>query len=337
MRKTKEECRETQEYRKFAPPTAKEKADTPWHLYASATTHPQPANADKPNHSLNSRTMKNLFSVSLALAALCCTTLSCKQEQGLSFDKQTWQDSTEYAFVNVTLELPEANSPAQTAIRQHLIGVMQNQTNEICDSSALKEAEATATCAEIAAYYGKYIATEFDKGSREMNAFRKENVPDVAATPIIPYSAEVSLTKEYEGAKYVVFHSTASIYQGGAHPFETGAGHLTFALEDGKLLTQVLDSARIVDLQPLLREGLTGYFAESTGEDNLNLETMLQIEGELIPLPANQPYLTPKGVAIEYKQYEIACYAAGMPSFVIPYDKARPFMTPEAKALLDEQ
>ena len=64
---------------------------------------------------------------------------------------------------------------------------------------------------------------------------------------------------------------------------------------------------------------------------------MLQIEGEIIPLPANQPYLTPKGVAIEYKQYEIACYAAGMPSFVIPYDKARPFMTPEAKALLDEQ
>ena len=102
--------------------------------------------------------MKNLFSVSLALAALCCTTLSCKQEQGLSFDKQTWQDSTEYAFVNVTLELPEANSPAQTAIRQHLIDVMQNQTNEICDSSALKEAEATATCAEIAAYYGKEAA-----------------------------------------------------------------------------------------------------------------------------------------------------------------------------------
>ena len=281
--------------------------------------------------------MKNLFPAFIALAAMCYMTLSCKQEQGFSYDRQTWKDSTEYAFVNVTLELPEGSSPVPTAIRRHLAEVMKKQTSDICEQTALKEIEPTATTADIAAHLGQYIATAFEKESREMNRIRKETSPEAAAMPIIPYSAELSLTKEYETAKYVVFHSTASIYMGGAHPFETGPGHLTYALSDGALLTQVLDSARIVDLQPLLREGLTDYFAESTGEDSLKLEDMLQIEGELIPLPANQPYLTPQGVAIEYKQYEIACYAAGMPSFVIPYDRARPFMTPEAKALLEVQ
>ncbi len=264
-------------------------------------------------------------------------TISCRQEQGFALDRQNWKDSTEYAFVNVTIELPEATSPAPAAIRQHLIGVMQDQAGEVCERSTPNEPEATATCAEIAAYYGKQIAENFEKGSREMNRIREETSPESAAMPIIPFNAELSLTKEYETGKYVVFHSTASIYQGGAHPYEAGAGHLTYALNDGKLLTQVLDSARVIDLQPLLREGLTDYFAESIGEDSLNLDVMLQIEGEIIPLPANPPYLTPNGVAVEYKQYEIACYAAGMPSFVIPYDKARPFMTTEAKALLDEQ
>jgi hypothetical protein len=34
-----------------------------------------------------------------------------------------------------------------------------------------------------------------------------------------------------------------------------------------------------------------------------------------------------------YQQYEIASYAEGMPSFVVPYPDIEPFLTPEAKAL----
>ena len=36
-----------------------------------------------------------------------------------------------------------------------------------------------------------------------------------------------------------------------------------------------------------------------------------------------------------YNEYEIACYADGMPAFVVPYDKVKPFLCKDALQLLD--
>jgi len=37
---------------------------------------------------------------------------------------------------------------------------------------------------------------------------------------------------------------------------------------------------------------------------------------------------------LSYQQYEIAPYAAGMPSFVLTYQEVRPYLTKEALQLL---
>ena len=41
-----------------------------------------------------------------------------------------------------------------------------------------------------------------------------------------------------------------------------------------------------------------------------------------------------KGVAFDYGPYEIGPYALGMPQALIPYDKIKPYLTPEVKELL---
>ncbi|MBO6068986.1 MAG: DUF3298 domain-containing protein, partial [Bacteroidales bacterium] len=61
----------------------------------------------------------------------------------------------------------------------------------------------------------------------------------------------------------------------------------------------------------------------------------LFLDGDTIPFPVWTPSPTEDGLCFTYQQYEIAAYAMGMPSFVIPYDKVKPYLTPEALDLLN--
>lgn len=63
----------------------------------------------------------------------------------------------------------------------------------------------------------------------------------------------------------------------------------------------------------------------------------LLINPDTLPLPASAPYFMPKGVNFDYQQYEIAPYAAGMPSCVLPYSVVKPMLTPEAAKLLPSE
>ena len=92
-------------------------------------------------------------------------------------------------------------------------------------------------------------------------------------------------------------------------------------------------------MQPLLREGLKSYFAENGVKmtDNElfeNLQIGISGNDRTIPLPMLQPFPTGEGLVFTYQQYEVACYAAGMPSFVVPYNKIAPYLTEEASRLL---
>ena len=53
-----------------------------------------------------------------------------------------------------------------------------------------------------------------------------------------------------------------------------------------------------------------------------------------LPMPVTPPLFGKDGIIVTYQQYEIAAYAAGMPSFVIPYNKAKGLLNQTGKALL---
>jgi hypothetical protein len=81
-----------------------------------------------------------------------------------------------------------------------------------------------------------------------------------------------------------------------------------------------------------MKKGLKKYFEVNTDEE---LENCLSLEHTyLLPLPANPPLFIKEGVSITYQQYEIAPYAAGLPSFILPYNEAKSLMNTTGKNLL---
>ena len=153
---------------------------------------------------------------------------------------------------------------------------------------------------------------------------------------------------------YVTYLTNSEGFQGGAHGFATAAGQ-TFRKSDGKRIgyetkynhetetfykkdQTLFKDAESPKLYALIKEGVRSYFQEF--EDSLTTDEQLKdllIEVDdvnRIPLPSAPPTFSKNGLSFIYQQYEIAPYAAGMINFDIPYEKIRPFLTPEAVALI---
>ena len=85
-------------------------------------------------------------------------------------------------------------------------------------------------------------------------------------------------------------------------------------------------------MQDVIKKGLKKYFEVNTDEE---LENSLSLENTyLLPLPATPPVFTKEGVLFTYQQYEIAAYAAGLPSFIVPYNEAKSLMNTTGNNLL---
>ena len=149
----------------------------------------------------------------------------------------------------------------------------------------------------------------------------------------VEYMRQISMRKIYETKTLVTYEFDSYSYDGGAHGGEILQG-ATFRKSDGrKLGWDMFSQYKISDLQELIKQGLKGYFKVQRDEelkDNfLNPEQIYYI-----PLPQAEPYFTKDGLQFVYQQYEIACYAAGMPKFTVPYDKVKKMFTLAASGLL---
>ena len=158
---------------------------------------------------------------------------------------------------------------------------------------------------------------------------RKEYKESVA-----PWDYSMEVTKTSEDSTYVVFYDSEYSYIGGAHGGVFGYGGITFRFSDGSIVKNFLKDNAVKDMQPLLKKGLKEYFNENadekiTTDQQLMEQLMLPDESKgLIPLPAWKPSPDEKGkgLVFTYQQYEIACYAVGMPSFVLTWEELKPFL-----------
>lgn len=264
----------------------------------------------------------------------------------LNVESYTAADSSKYAHLDMKVDLPLLDGPVAQAIRQQLVSVLGERLSHVTsyESDQLYptyDGDATET-KSLLDYYReqtmKLLASlsqsDVDERIKYINEAEElsaeEKALQINEIPKWEYSYE--LTKVADTLGYVVFLSQDYIYMGGAHGGVGGDGYLTFDREDGTMVEQMLDSACVEQIQPLLVKGLLSYYNDC--EEPLSEEDMrdrLQIEGDIIPLPVQQPCPSKDGLVFTYQQYEIASYADGMPSFVIAYDKIAPFMTPRAK------
>ena len=148
-----------------------------------------------------------------------------------------------------------------------------------------------------------------------------------------PYGNFVSakqVTKEYETDKFVTMYYEGYEFEGGAHGMSFCEGR-TFSKASGMSVTWDMFKNEKA-MNPYVKNGLKKYFEVSS--DSELKDCLMGSDVNDIPLPANDPYFTKDGVCFVYSIYEIAAYAGGMPTFVIPYDKIRPFLNEEGLQLL---
>ena len=169
-------------------------------------------------------------------------------------------------------------------------------------------------------YYFDLKYKEFKNAHDEMAEHMQGDTPTFASETEIHYL--------YETDKFVTYEMKKYEDMGGAHGGTFISG-MTFRKSDGRRVDWELFTK---SMQDVIKKGLKKYFEINTDEE---LENSLSLENTyMLPLPATPPVFTKEGVLFTYQQYEIAAYAAGLPSFIVPYDEAKSLMNTTGKNLL---
>ena len=295
------------------------------------------------------KTMRKIFGIGLAVAAA----VACRPSGGkdLATETREYEKSASHADLSIKVELPAAGQgAAASSIRKTLVGVMDELLSHIGSYEEERLFPAyegdTDKTDLLLEYYrdkalesiGKLSQEDYDErvASIEENDGLTEGQRKEILDEMPGWEYDFNLLKDRETDQYVVFLSQDFVYLGGAHGGVVGRGGLTFDKKDGRLVEKMLDPACLDTIQPLLRKGLTQYFA-ADGETEITqeeLDNYLFLESGVIPFPAWTPRPGEDGLVFTYQQYEIASYAAGMPEFTIPFEDLLPYLTPEAKALV---
>ena len=151
-----------------------------------------------------------------------------------------------------------------------------------------------------------------------------KNTPDNPPS----FASETEIRHLYETDQFVTYQFKKYEDMGGAHGGTIITG-MTFRKSDGRRADWDLFTC---STQDIIKKGLKEYFEVKTDEE---LENCLSLETiYLLPLPATPPVFVKEGVSFTYQQYEIAAYAAGLPSFIVPYKEAKALMNTTGKNLI---
>jgi hypothetical protein len=163
--------------------------------------------------------------------------------------------------------------------------------------------------------------------------FQQNIIPDMPKIKDISCYKDVKITKICETDRYVTYLYTQEGYAGGAHGWFVSEGQ-TFRKSDGRRIDYDIFREEMKDeLAELVKDNIFTQYFESDKNDMENLLTMEN--NDFFPLPQAAPIFREDGVEFVYQQYEIACYAAGMPSCVITYDLIEPFLTQAGRWLVN--
>ena len=163
--------------------------------------------------------------------------------------------------------------------------------------------------------------------------FKENIIPDMPRIEDMSCYKDVKIKKLYETDRYVSYLYTQEGFAGGAHGWYLMQGQ-TFRKSDGRRIDYDIFRAELMDeLADLVKDNIFTQYFESNTEDMENLLTMEN--NDFFPLPQSAPIFREDGVEFVYQQYEIACYAAGMPACVISYDLLEPFLTQAGKWLVN--
>ena len=163
--------------------------------------------------------------------------------------------------------------------------------------------------------------------------FKETVIPDMPRIEGMACYREYDFEKTDETERYVTYSYMQEGYAGGAHGWHIAQGQ-TFRKSDGRRIDYDIFREESKDeLTELVKDNIFSQYFESDAKE---MESLLTMENnDFFPLPQAAPYFTADGVVFIYQQYEIACYAAGLPNCVISYDLIEPFLTQAGRWLVN--
>lgn len=252
--------------------------------------------------------------------------------QSMHLDSASFHFKTKFASVDLQILVPTDTSKASQEMARGIWKAFdESVTSSYGDGSRLfaPYSDDRSDLRRAVGYYGQLLYKLLEAESREMFAEMTSGDASLSRDDVEPYLFErqVEVSKTGNLPHHVVFNLSWYGYAGGAHGGMLQQ-FLTFDKRTGKRVREVLPASAQKVLQKEMRRGLCKYL----DCDDAQLHDLLMLDDDifgLIPFPQEPPYLTDSGVAFVYQQYEIAPYAAGMPTFVIPYDKLRSLLLVE--------
>lgn len=183
---------------------------------------------------------------------------------------------------------------------------------------------------KLAAMAGKKL---IEDSKRDFQDFIEDDIS-------VTYDYSVNFRPIFESDSLLTYSFSSYGYSGGAHgaaaeltqTFNKNNGiRLTFA---NAFVPGSLDKLKEIIKNELWEQYFKPEIPADDSTEDVSLSDMLLIENDSLPLPVCPPYFMPDGIHIIYQQYEIACYAAGMPTCVIPYETVKPLLNADVKALI---
>ena len=235
------------------------------------------------------------------------------EPERIVFDSVLWAKTTNVAKngkVSVSIKYPYIKNG-----RENVQDSIFAWEKELLDSRGAK-----TSFLELAKKRGTMLTDSLSKDLKSiLDVYEEEEIKEMT------YDMNVSVV--YEDDEYFTLEGIIYTYLGGAHGSTVNVGQ-TFCKVSGKRVDwELLKGYTTKELRSEIKNGLKGYFdiPKNAADADEQLQNSLMIDEEsfcnAFPLPECRPYLTNKGVCIRYQQYEIACYAAGMPECYLPVKK----------------
>lgn len=161
------------------------------------------------------------------------------------------------------------------------------------------------------------------------------------------YLNNIKIELTEQTPSYLTLTFGHEVYTGGAHGgwITNGA---TFSRATGEQMGwNLFDMSKEQELRAMLIRGVKSYFNDFSEEKIETDEQLYELlilyddpetpENEItigLPFPQAEPYVTRDGISFVYQQYEIAAYACGLPSFIVPVEEVKDLLSEKGKELL---
>lgn len=146
----------------------------------------------------------------------------------------------------------------------------------------------------------------------------------------------VRIRKIYETDLLVTYEYDMEGYFGGAHGSHIVEA-MTFRKVDGRRMDwSIFLPDKSWEVRKLITQTIQKDYFEIEDDKEFHDALLIGEYEEILPRPQMCPVYVKDGISIIYQQYEVAPYAAGMPSCVLPYAQVKPLLSVTGQLLLPE-